>query len=73
MLRFSLISANSVVVKSTLPLLLTGMFMRINFLYANLLGHLLPNPKGGSMFFNMSYISVYRILPLRNREQDQNI
>ena len=28
----------------------------ISFLYASLSGHLLPKPRGGSMFFSMSYL-----------------
>jgi hypothetical protein len=31
--------------------------MRMSFLKASLSGHLLPKPRGGSMFFSMSYIS----------------
>ena len=53
----SLISANKVVVKWTVPSSSIGWFIRISFLKASLSGHLLPKPKGGSIFFNMSYIS----------------
>lgn len=58
MLRFSRMSANSVVVNCTLPSWSTGMFIRMSFLYAKRLGHLLPKPNGGSMFLSISYISV---------------
>lgn len=65
MLRFSRMRANSVVVNCTLPSWSTGMFIRMSFLYAKRLGHLLPKPNGGSMFLSISYISVQCIFPLR--------
>lgn len=58
MLRFSRMSANNVVVNWTLPSWSTGIFIRMSFLYAKRLGHLLPKPNGGSMFLSISYISV---------------
>ena len=58
MFKFSRIKANRVLVKFTLPSSSTGMFIRINFLYARRFGHLLPKPRGGSMFFSISYIST---------------
>ena len=53
----SRISAKRVVVKWTVPSSSIGWFILINFLNAKRSGHLLPNPKGGSMFLSMSYIS----------------
>lgn len=64
MLKFSRISANSVVVKLTRPSSSRGMFIRVSFLYANRFGHLFPNPNGGAMFFSMSNISVKCSFPL---------
>jgi len=65
MLRFSLMRANKVVVKCTFMSLSRGMFILISFLYANRFGHFPPKPSGGSMFFSISYISEYNILPLQ--------
>jgi hypothetical protein len=66
MLRFSLMRANKVVVKCTFMSLSRGMFILISFLYANRFGHFPPKPSGGSMFFSISYISEYNILPLQS-------